>query len=89
MCKCDYRLVVDNLMDLTHEAFVHGSSIGNRAVAEAPFEVTHTDATATVTRWMLDIDAAAVLGLPVAPRRRGSGSGATAGRSSASRRPAR
>lgn len=54
--KCDYRLVVDNLMDLTHETFVHGSSIGNRAVAEAPFEVTHTEKTATVTRWMLDID---------------------------------
>ena len=28
--KCDYRLVVDNLMDLTHETFVHGGSIGNR-----------------------------------------------------------
>ncbi|WP_368730752.1 Rieske 2Fe-2S domain-containing protein, partial [Mycobacterium avium] len=39
--KCDYRLVVDNLMDLTHETFVHGSSIGNDAVAEAPFDVTH------------------------------------------------
>lgn len=50
--KCDYRLVVDNLMDLTHEAFVHSSSIGNRAVAEAPFEVTHGERTATVTRWM-------------------------------------
>ena len=24
--KCDYRLVLDNLMDLTHEAFVHGAS---------------------------------------------------------------
>ena len=34
--KCDYRLVVDNLMDLTHETFVHGACIGNRAVAEAP-----------------------------------------------------
>ena len=55
--KCDYRLVVDNLMDLTHETFVHGSSIGNRAVAEAPFEVTHSDRTATVTRWMEGIDA--------------------------------
>lgn len=54
--KCDYRLVVDNLMDLTHETFVHGGSIGNRAVAEAPFEVTHTENSATVTRWMLDID---------------------------------
>ena len=43
--KCDYRLVVDNLMDLTHETFVHSSSIGDRAVAEAPFEVTHGDRT--------------------------------------------
>lgn len=55
--KCDYRLVVDNLMDLTHETFVHGSSIGNRAVAEAPFQVTHTDDRATVMRWMRDIEA--------------------------------
>jgi phenylpropionate dioxygenase-like ring-hydroxylating dioxygenase large terminal subunit len=54
--KCDYRLVVDNLMDLTHETFVHGSSIGNRAVAEAPFETTHGERTATVTRWMRDIE---------------------------------
>jgi len=55
--KCDYRLVVDNLMDLTHEAFVHGSSIGNREVAEAPFVATHGDRTATVTRWMEGIEA--------------------------------
>lgn len=54
--RCNYRLVVDNLMDLTHETFVHGSSIGNRAVAEAPFQTTHGDRTATVTRWMIDID---------------------------------
>lgn len=55
--KCDYRLVIDNLMDLTHETYVHGSSIGNRAVAEAPFTATHSDWTATITRWMKDIDA--------------------------------
>ena len=54
---CDYRLVIDNLMDLTHETFVHGSSIGQRAVAEAPFVATHGDRTATVTRWMENIDA--------------------------------
>ena len=50
--RCDYRLVVDNLMDLTHETFVHSSSIGDRNVAEAPFEVTHGERTATVSRWM-------------------------------------
>ncbi len=53
--QCDYRLVVDNLMDLTHETFVHGGSIGDRAVAEAPFVATHGDRSATVTRWMEDI----------------------------------
>jgi vanillate O-demethylase monooxygenase subunit len=66
--KCDYRLVVDNLMDLTHETFVHAGSIGNEAVAEAPFDVTHTDDHATVTRWMIDIEPppfwAAQLGKP-------------------------
>lgn len=55
--RCDYRLVLDNLMDLTHETFVHGSSIGNRAVAEAPFVATHGDRSATVTRWMEGIEA--------------------------------
>ncbi|TAK49854.1 MAG: aromatic ring-hydroxylating dioxygenase subunit alpha [Xanthobacteraceae bacterium] len=54
--KCDYRLVIDNLMDLTHETFVHSTSIGNRAVAETPFETTHTDKFAIVTRWMHDIE---------------------------------
>jgi vanillate O-demethylase monooxygenase subunit len=44
-------------MDLTHETFVHGSSIGNEAVAEAPFDVTHGDKTVTVTRWMQGIEA--------------------------------
>jgi phenylpropionate dioxygenase-like ring-hydroxylating dioxygenase large terminal subunit len=53
---CNYKLVVDNLMDLTHETFVHGGSIGNRAVAEAPFDVTHGEDWVKVTRWMIDID---------------------------------
>jgi phenylpropionate dioxygenase-like ring-hydroxylating dioxygenase large terminal subunit len=53
---CNYRLVVDNLMDLTHESFVHSSSIGNDAVAEAPFDVSHGERTATVMRWMTGIE---------------------------------
>jgi hypothetical protein len=36
---------------------VHGSSIGQAAVAEAPIVATHGDKTATVTRWMEDIEA--------------------------------
>ncbi len=53
--KCDYRLVLDNLMDLTHETFVHSTTIGDDAVAESPFDVHHGEKTATVTRWMRDI----------------------------------
>ncbi|WP_439406842.1 Rieske 2Fe-2S domain-containing protein [Bradyrhizobium sp. DASA03076] len=54
--KCDYRLVIDNLMDLTHETYVHAGSIGDEAITAAPFEVTHTGNTATMTRWMIDIE---------------------------------
>jgi len=34
--KCHYQLLVDNLMDLSHETYVHPSTIGNAAVAETP-----------------------------------------------------
>jgi vanillate O-demethylase monooxygenase subunit len=54
--KCEYRLVIDNLMDLTHETYVHVGSIGDEAITSAPFEVTHTERTATVKRWMIDIE---------------------------------
>src|SRR5215217_1169496 len=54
--ECGYKLIVDNLMDLTHETFVHGSSIGQRSIAEVPFEVTHGPDSATVTRWMVDVE---------------------------------
>lgn len=33
---CDYRLMVDNLMDLTHETYVHASSVGQKEIDEAP-----------------------------------------------------
>jgi phenylpropionate dioxygenase-like ring-hydroxylating dioxygenase large terminal subunit len=54
--KCGYKLIVDNLMDLTHETFVHGASIGQRSITEVPFEVTHGRGSATVTRWMVDVE---------------------------------
>ncbi|HOT34850.1 MAG TPA: aromatic ring-hydroxylating dioxygenase subunit alpha [Rhodoglobus sp.] len=53
---CNYQLVLDNLMDLTHEEFVHTSSIGQAELSEAEFITSHTDTTVTVERWMLGID---------------------------------
>ncbi|MEA3194845.1 MAG: hypothetical protein QOD26_3178 [Betaproteobacteria bacterium] len=55
--KCDYRLVIDNLMDLTHETFVHSTSIGHTAVAETPAKTTHDERSVTVERTMPNIDA--------------------------------
>ncbi|MER5388028.1 aromatic ring-hydroxylating dioxygenase subunit alpha [Saccharopolyspora sp. NPDC002686] len=54
---CNYQLILDNLMDLTHEEFVHSSSIGQDELSEAEFDVTHEGNTVTVSRWMHDIDA--------------------------------
>ena len=43
-------------MDLTHETYVHSDSIGHDAILDTPFDVTHTERTATMTRWMIDIE---------------------------------
>ncbi len=53
---CNYQLVLDNLMDLTHEEFVHGSSLGQKELSESEFKVSHDGTSATVARWMLNID---------------------------------
>jgi len=34
--RCNYQLMIDNLMDLTHETYVHASSIGQKEIDEAP-----------------------------------------------------
>jgi phenylpropionate dioxygenase-like ring-hydroxylating dioxygenase large terminal subunit len=54
---CNYQLVLDNLMDLTHEEFVHSSSIGQDELSDSEFEVSHDQRHVTVSRWMRDIEA--------------------------------
>jgi len=55
--KCDYRLMIDNLMDLTHETYVHASSIGQKEIDEAPPH-TQVDGNEVVTsRFMENISA--------------------------------
>ncbi len=50
---CDYRLMVDNLMDLTHETYVHANSIGQKEIDEAPVE-TLLDGEEVVTRRFME-----------------------------------
>ncbi|HET9629268.1 MAG TPA: aromatic ring-hydroxylating dioxygenase subunit alpha [Novosphingobium sp.] len=53
---CDYRLMVDNLMDLTHETYVHAGSIGQPEIMDAPIETVVDDGVVYVRRWMPGID---------------------------------
>jgi phenylpropionate dioxygenase-like ring-hydroxylating dioxygenase large terminal subunit len=53
--KANWQLVVDNLLDLTHLAFVHDTTIGNSALAEhAQVKVTRGPSNVVVTRWIID-----------------------------------
>jgi vanillate O-demethylase monooxygenase subunit len=53
--KAGYELIIENLMDLTHLAFVHRSTIGNMATAEqADVRVQRAADGVTVSRWMID-----------------------------------
>ncbi len=57
--KCGYRLVLDNLLDLSHLAYVHSSTTGNRALAEnASLDCTVDGDRVRVTRSMENIEAA-------------------------------
>jgi vanillate O-demethylase monooxygenase subunit len=53
--QCNWQLVNDNLLDLTHLAFVHETTIGNMALVEhAAVRVQRTPHGVQVTRWIID-----------------------------------
>ena len=53
--KCDYRLMIDNLMDLTHETYVHAGSIGQKEIDEAPPKTTAEGDQVITSRFMHNI----------------------------------
>jgi vanillate O-demethylase monooxygenase subunit len=52
---CDYRLMIDNLMDLTHETYVHASSIGQKEIDEAPVTTKVEGEQVVTSRFMENI----------------------------------
>lgn len=50
--KSDYRLMIDNLMDLTHETYVHAGSIGQKEIDEAPVHTRSGDGEVITSRMM-------------------------------------
>lgn len=55
--KANYQLILDNLMDLSHEAYVHSNSIGQEELLDSPIETEVDDNAVRVTRWMHDVHA--------------------------------
>jgi vanillate O-demethylase monooxygenase subunit len=55
--RCDYRLLIDNLMDLTHETYVHSTSIGQKEIDEAAPETLVEGDQVTTARRMQGIQA--------------------------------
>jgi len=54
---CDYRLMIDNLMDLTHETYVHATSIGQPEIEEAAPSTRVEGDSAITSRFMSNIAA--------------------------------
>ena len=52
---CDYRLMIDNLMDLTHETYVHSTSIGQKEIDETPCKTTVNGDEVVTARYMSGI----------------------------------
>ena len=53
--NCDYRLMIDNLMDLTHETYVHSTSIGQPEIDETPCTTRTEGDEAVTSRFMNNI----------------------------------
>lgn len=50
--QCDYKLMIDNLMDLTHETYVHSTSIGQKEIDEMPVKTTKVGEEIHTSRFM-------------------------------------
>jgi vanillate O-demethylase monooxygenase subunit len=52
---CDYRLMIDNLMDLTHETYVHVGSIGQKEIDETPVSTRAEGESVATSRFMSNV----------------------------------
>ena len=52
--KCNYQLVSDNVLDVTHLAYVHTTSIGASSITEFPATVEREERLVRLTRWIRD-----------------------------------
>ena len=52
--RCNYQLIADNVLDVTHLAYVHASSIGAPSITEFPATTEREERLVRLTRWIRD-----------------------------------
>src|SRR5262245_17010089 len=52
--KCNYQLIADNVLDVTHLAYVHATSIGAPSITEFPGTVEREERLVRFRRWIRD-----------------------------------
>jgi phenylpropionate dioxygenase-like ring-hydroxylating dioxygenase large terminal subunit len=52
--RCNYQLISDNVLDVTHLAYVHAGSIGASSITEFPATVERNERLVRLTRWIRD-----------------------------------
>lgn len=52
--KCNYQLIADNVLDVTHLAYVHATSIGASSITEFPATLEREERLVRLTRWIYD-----------------------------------
>jgi phenylpropionate dioxygenase-like ring-hydroxylating dioxygenase large terminal subunit len=52
--RCNYQLISDNVLDVTHLAYVHATSIGASSITEFPATVEKEKHLVRLTRWIRD-----------------------------------
>jgi vanillate O-demethylase monooxygenase subunit len=55
--RCNYQLLIDNLMDLTHETHVHATSIGQRELRDFPISTRVENGKVVLERWLANVPA--------------------------------
>lgn len=54
LLNCDYRLIADNVLDATHTAYVHPTSIGASSLTQVDPHLTHDGEHVRLSRWILN-----------------------------------
>ena len=58
--NCNYELLTDNLLDLTHVVFVHKTALGGSNVTDTPLEVSVDGDVVHAHRFMHNVDTAPI-----------------------------